>query len=203
MSGAASTDRRSAWHIETATSRNRNPEASIRRRDNRAAIPALPRAASRAPRARRTTARVASTVNRSRRIPTATSRGARATAKTISMVRTTARGRASKSPGASRTRSGQTAERKGPGAGLFSLRAFPEKSLLLALPVPILLRFALVMLLLALREADRDLHATLVVMQVDRHQRVAALLDLADELADLFRVEQELARARGIRAHVG
>src|SRR5690606_11064929 len=78
-----------------------------------------------------------------------------------------------------------------------------QQALLLALPVALLLGLALVVLLLALGEADLHLHAALGVMQVERHQRIAALLHLADELADLLGVQQQLARAGRVRAHVG
>ncbi|MCY1452596.1 hypothetical protein D9M71_695260 [compost metagenome] len=40
-------------------------------------------------------------------------------------------------------------------------------------------------------------------MQVQRHQRIAALLDLADQLLDLVGLEQQLARAHRIGLDVG
>ncbi|MNT47988.1 hypothetical protein D3C72_1847460 [compost metagenome] len=39
-------------------------------------------------------------------------------------------------------------------------------------------------------------------MQVQRHERIAALLDLADQLLDLVGLQQQLARAHGVRRHV-
>src|SRR5688572_14750526 len=83
------------------------------------------------------------------------------------------------------------------------LGAPAQQALLLALPLAVLLGIALVVLLLALGEANGELHAALAVVQVQRHQGVAALLDLADELGDLVGIEQELAGAGGIGVHVG
>jgi len=40
-------------------------------------------------------------------------------------------------------------------------------------------------------------------VQVQRHQRIAALLDLADELADFLGFQQQLARAHGVGVDVG
>src|SRR3954451_16345034 len=77
-----------------------------------------------------------------------------------------------------------------------------QQPLLLALPLAVLLGVALVVLLLALGEADGHLDAGLRVVEVERHQRTTALLHLADELAQLLRVQQQLARARGIRMHM-
>ena len=51
--------------------------------------------------------------------------------------------------------------------------AAAQQPLLLAVPLAILDRRALVVLLLALGEADRELDAAVLVVQVDRRQRVA------------------------------
>src|SRR5258706_9801697 len=69
-----------------------------------------------------------------------------------------------------------------------ALRALSQQALLLALPVALLLHLALVVLLLALGEPDLQLHAPLRIVQVEGHERVPLLLDLADELADLLGV---------------
>src|SRR5258708_32283802 len=74
--------------------------------------------------------------------------------------------------------------------------------MLLTLLFLLLLRGALVVRLLAFAKTHGDLHAPAHVMQVERHQGVAGAIDLADEAADLLRVEQELARAHGIGPYV-
>src|SRR5690606_23066008 len=78
------------------------------------------------------------------------------------------------------------------------LVALLEQPLALALPLAFALGFALVVLLLALGQADLELDPAARVVQVERHQRVAGALDLADQLVDLRGVKQELARARGV-----
>jgi hypothetical protein len=64
-------------------------------------------------------------------------------------------------------------------------------------PVPLFLPQvgALVVLQLAARQREIELDAALLVMQVERDQGIAALLDLADQAADLLGVHQELACA--------
>src|SRR6478672_1010986 len=74
--------------------------------------------------------------------------------------------------------------------------------LLLAVPLAILDRRALVVLLLALRKADRQLDAALAVMEVDRRQRVAGALDFADQPVDLLAMQQQASRSRRIGTHV-
>src|SRR5690348_1901432 len=83
------------------------------------------------------------------------------------------------------------------------IRAIAEQAVLLALPVAKLFGFALVVLLLALGETDVDLDASLLVMEIQRHQGVAGALDLAHETIDLLAMHEELARARRVGAHVG
>ncbi len=60
----------------------------------------------------------------------------------------------------------------------------------LALCVAPPLGVALVVLLLALRKADLALDAPALVVQVERHQRVAGTFDLADQLADFVAMQQ-------------
>ena len=83
------------------------------------------------------------------------------------------------------------------------MRALPGRlrnmALLLAGPFAVLDRVALVVLLLAPGETDFDLDAAVLVMQVERGQRVSGAFHLADEAVDLLAVEQELARARRVR----
>src|SRR5690349_19838455 len=81
--------------------------------------------------------------------------------------------------------------------------ATPEQSLLLPVPLPLALVRALVVLQLAARERDLELDAPFRVVQVERDERVAALLDLADQAADFFRMHEELARARRVGHEVG
>src|SRR6516162_8249382 len=56
-------------------------------------------------------------------------------------------------------------------------------------------RFALVVLLLALREAHSDLHAAILEIEAKGHERHPLLDRLANELADLLAVQQQLAPA--------
>ena len=56
---------------------------------------------------------------------------------------------------------------------------------------------------LALGQRDLGFHAAALVVQVQRHQRVAALLDLADQALDLFLVHQQLLGAVGFGAAHG
>src|SRR5471032_226474 len=72
-----------------------------------------------------------------------------------------------------------------------------------ALPVALFLGFAFVVELLALRKADLAFHAAALVVEVQRDKRMTLLLDLADELRDLFAVQQQLARADRVRMDVG
>src|SRR5579864_6072881 len=90
-----------------------------------------------------------------------------------------------------------------PASGARSARHAPaQQPLLLAGPFALLDGRALVVLLLALRKADRQLDAALRVVQVDRCDRVAGALDLADQAVDLLAMHQQSARARRIGMHV-
>src|SRR5690606_25995377 len=51
--------------------------------------------------------------------------------------------------------------------------------------------------------AELALHAPALVVQVERHERVAGPFDLADQLVDLVALQQQLAGAHGIGLHVG
>jgi hypothetical protein len=72
----------------------------------------------------------------------------------------------------------------------------------LSFPVLLLLGVALVVHRLALGQRDVDLHPPALVVQVQRHQREALLLDLADQAADLVLVHQQLLGAVGFGHHV-
>src|SRR5471032_2722812 len=66
----------------------------------------------------------------------------------------------------------------------------------LAIDLALLERLALVELLLAFREAHRHFDAAVLEVQADRHQRHAFHDGLADQLADLVAVQQQLAPAQ-------
>src|SRR4029079_9210820 len=78
-----------------------------------------------------------------------------------------------------------------------------QKPGLLLLPLLLALRRPLIVLELALGKRDLDLDAALQEVQVERYQRVAALLDLADQAPDLFRVHEQLAGAHRVRGDMG
>src|SRR5689334_7248856 len=78
-----------------------------------------------------------------------------------------------------------------------------QKPGLLLLPLLLALRRPLIVLELALGKRDLDLYAALHEVQVERNQRVASLLDLADQAADLLRVHEQLARAHRVRGDMG
>src|SRR5262245_9445541 len=63
-------------------------------------------------------------------------------------------------------------------------------------------RLALVVLLLAPGEADRDLHPAVLVVQPDRHQGHAFFDRLANQLPDLVAIEQQLAAAQRLVVRV-
>src|SRR5207247_7357620 len=65
-------------------------------------------------------------------------------------------------------------------------------------PSPLLDRRALGVLLLAARQPDLELDPAFDEMQIERRERVARALDLADQAVDLRPVQQQLARARGV-----
>src|SRR6185295_2184559 len=77
-----------------------------------------------------------------------------------------------------------------------------QQALFFSVPFLLALVGALVVLELAAPEPDLELDAALAVMQVERHQRVAALLDLADQAPDLLGAQQQLAGAARIRSEV-
>ena len=79
-----------------------------------------------------------------------------------------------------------------------SSSAVPHDPFLLPLPVAFLDVGALVVLLLALGQADFQLGATMRPVQVERDQGVARAFDLADQARQLPPVQQQLARARGV-----
>ena len=72
-----------------------------------------------------------------------------------------------------------------------------------ALAFAVLYGVAFVVLGLALGQCDVALDLARFPMQVDGHQGVALLLDLADQPFDLFFVQQQLARAGGFGVDVG
>src|SRR5213082_3211554 len=63
---------------------------------------------------------------------------------------------------------------------------------MLALPVALLLGVSLVVLGLALGNRDLGLHAASLVVEIERNQGEALLLDLADQAPDLLLVHQQL-----------
>ena len=75
-------------------------------------------------------------------------------------------------------------------------------ALLLALPVLLALVGALFIFAHASCERDRHLDAAAGEVQVERHERVARALRLADELHDLAAVHEELSRAVRLKRHV-
>src|SRR6201996_9793633 len=86
-------------------------------------------------------------------------------------------------------------------SGVLVMRA--HRALLFALPVAILVCFTLVVCLLAAREADFDFDLVAFPVHGDRHHGVTLALDGADQLVDLFLVQQQLARAAIIGDNVG
>ena len=74
---------------------------------------------------------------------------------------------------------------------------------LFSFPVALLLGVALVVFGLALGQRDFHLDAPALEVQVQRHQREALLLDLADQALDLFLVHQQLLGAVGLGLHMG
>ena len=59
------------------------------------------------------------------------------------------------------------------------------------------------MLLLALGQSDFQLDPAAQEVEVERHQRIAGTLHLADQLADLAPMQQEFARAGRVVFIVG
>ena len=76
---------------------------------------------------------------------------------------------------------------------------FPHQLALAALPIAFLDGFALVVRLLALGEAQRQLaDAALVEEQAHRHKGHAVALDRPDQLVPLLLVDQQLSQALGL-----
>lgn len=71
------------------------------------------------------------------------------------------------------------------------------------LPLTLLDGRALVVILFALGQADRQLGAAFVPVQIQRDYRIARALDLADQLRNLARLQQQLAGAGGVWMDVG
>ena len=69
--------------------------------------------------------------------------------------------------------------------------------------VAVAFRCPLVVLLLALGQADFAFHASALVVQVERYQRVAGAFHLADQFIHFRAVQQQLARAYGFRMDMG
>src|SRR6185503_1911244 len=77
--------------------------------------------------------------------------------------------------------------------------ALAHEPRLVALPVALLFRLALVGLALALGEAELELGAAaLVEINGERHQRDAVALDRAGEPVDLAAMQQQLPRPLGL-----
>src|SRR5262249_54149972 len=75
------------------------------------------------------------------------------------------------------------------------LAPHPRQPLLVALPIALLFRGALVVLLLALGNTDLQFGAAVFPVQLERHERVALALHGGRESAQLFRIQQQFARA--------
>src|SRR5438093_7986 len=80
-------------------------------------------------------------------------------------------------------------------------RPATQQALLFAIPFALLDRRALVVLLLAARQADLELDPAFAEVQIERRERVTRALDLADQAVDLRPVQQQLARARRVGAN--
>ena len=78
-----------------------------------------------------------------------------------------------------------------------------HEPLLLAVPLALLDRRALVVLLLALGEPEFELDPPLAQMQIKRHQRVSGAFDLPDQAVDFPAMQQQLTRSRGIGDDMG
>jgi len=59
------------------------------------------------------------------------------------------------------------------------------------------------MLFLALGQPDLELYAAAAVMQIQWNQSVSRTFNAADQAVDLFGVQQQFARARRVRQHMG
>src|SRR5690606_27058412 len=79
----------------------------------------------------------------------------------------------------------------------------PQQALLLALPVALLFRLALVVALLSACEAQFHLHPSILPVHCRGNERVPLALDSANEAVDLAPVQQQLAGTPGIGDHVG
>ena len=77
-----------------------------------------------------------------------------------------------------------------------------EQSLALTSPVLCLGAVALVMLLFAATQTNFQLDTTVFVVQIQWHQGKSTLLDLADQFADFFGMQQQFAGARWVRLGV-
>src|SRR4029453_16932944 len=76
-----------------------------------------------------------------------------------------------------------------------TLSLLAHQAALLPVPIPLLLRLALVVQLLALGQSELDLgDPPLVEIDLERHDRHAVTLDGAEEAGDLACVQQQLAR---------
>src|SRR5689334_3200417 len=77
-------------------------------------------------------------------------------------------------------------------------RPVAQQPLLLAIPFALLDRLPFVVLLLALGKPDRELDPAILVMKIERGQRITGTLDLADQTIDLFPSQQQFPRTGGI-----
>src|SRR5882724_375873 len=70
-----------------------------------------------------------------------------------------------------------------------------------ALPVAVLFGVALIVLLLALGEADLQFRAALLPVQLQRHHGVTAPLHRADQMVEFAPIEKQFARTRRVGFH--
>lgn len=72
-----------------------------------------------------------------------------------------------------------------------------------ACPIAFLRAFPLVVKFLAFRQRNRCFDPTVLVMEVERHERVTRALNLADQTVDLAAMKQKFARPSGIGSDMG
>src|SRR5439155_6418856 len=67
-----------------------------------------------------------------------------------------------------------------------------------AFPITLFFAFAFVIAFFALNQRDFAFNAAFAVMQIKRHDRIAALFDFAAQLFDFVGMQQQFTRAYGI-----
>src|ERR1700736_762424 len=82
------------------------------------------------------------------------------------------------------------------------LPAHSRQTLLVALPIALFFHRALVVLLLTLGNTDLQFGATVLPVQLQRHQGVTLAIGGNPEVLDLFRVQQQFARTDRVGYYV-